>query len=329
MNNSPPTTPGTSHVSSVTVTEISDPTAVGHGIEVIRQDAVQLRAARLRARRIVVGLGSSLLLYYSSNLPIRTRTALQSGLVAFVAFGPRAAGTVDGLQIDPNRVLASPAGVEVEFVVAAGYESVSFLLPPDDIRAHLRGRHREDQFRLPSGVGLLQTSAGTASELFDWGRRLADTAAREPKIFDLPQTKSVAQIELIEILLATLGSAVDAELAQHDRTGQAHSRIVQIAEDHALTHAPEHLYVTDLCHAAGVSERTLQYAFKEIMRMTPVAYLTRLRLHRVRHALRAVTPHSTTVTAEALKWGFWHFGDFSKAYKRCFGELPSDTLRRR
>ncbi len=62
--------------------------------------------------------------------------------------------------------------------------------------------------------------------------------------------------------------------------------------------------------------------------MTPVAFLTRMRLHQVRRALRAATPHSTTVTAEALKWGFWHLGEFSRAYKGCFDELPSDTLRR-
>jgi hypothetical protein len=30
-----------------------------------------------------------------------------------------------------------------------------------------------------------------------------------------------------------------------------------------------------------------------------------------------------------LNWGFWHFGEFSRAYKECFGELPSDTLRRK
>jgi AraC-like DNA-binding protein len=34
------------------------------------------------------------------------------------------------------------------------------------------------------------------------------------------------------------------------------------------------------------------------------------------------------VSAEALRWGFWHFGEFSRAYKKCFGELPSETLRR-
>jgi AraC family ethanolamine operon transcriptional activator len=54
------------------------------------------------------------------------------------------------------------------------------------------------------------------------------------------------------------------------------------------------------------------------MALTPVAYLTRLRLHRVRKALLAATPGSTTVAAQALAWGFWHFG-----------ELPSETLQRR
>ena len=89
------------------------------------------------------------------------------------------------------------------------------------------------------------------------------------------------------------------------------------------------LHVTDLCTAAGVSERTLEYAFKEIMGLTPMNYLMRLRLHRVRQALLAATHASSTVSAEALEWGFWHFGEFSRAYKACFGELPSDTLRRR
>jgi AraC-like DNA-binding protein len=49
----------------------------------------------------------------------------------------------------------------------------------------------------------------------------------------------------------------------------------------------------------------------------------------VRKALQMATHGSTTVSAQALNWGFWHFGDFSRAYKNCFGELPSKTLRRK
>jgi AraC family ethanolamine operon transcriptional activator len=50
---------------------------------------------------------------------------------------------------------------------------------------------------------------------------------------------------------------------------------------------------------------------------------------KVRAVLLAAEPGSTRVSVEALKWGFWHFGEFSRAYKPCFGELPSDTLRRK
>jgi len=36
---------------------------------------------------------------------------------------------------------------------------------------------------------------------------------------------------------------------------------------------------------------------------------------------------STTVTDVSTNWGFWHFGEFSRAYKNCFGEVPSKTLK--
>ncbi len=309
------------------VVEFSDPTAVGEDIELIEQDAVQLEANPLRARRVVVRLGASVLLFQSTNLAIRTRSVLQGELVVYVAFGPRATGTINGLAIGPDRVLATSSGIKVEFVVSAGYESVSFLVPPEEVRGHLRQRRRADESVIPRGVELLQTGPDAGNRLFGWGRRVAEAAAKHPELFDRPQTKAVAQVELFEILLSSLGSAVGAERAPRDTTRRAYSRIVQIAEDHALNNSAEHLYVTQLCKAACVSERTLQSAFGEIMGMTPVAYLSRLRLHRVRRALRTANPSSTTVTAEALKWGFWHMGDFSRAYKACFGELPSDTLR--
>jgi transcriptional regulator GlxA family with amidase domain len=95
-----------------------------------------------------------------------------------------------------------------------------------------------------------------------------------------------------------------------------------------MAHVDHHVYLTDLCKAAGVGERTLEYAFKAVMGMAPMTYLTRLRLHRVREALLSAPRGSTTVTAEALNWGFWHLGEFSRAYKDCFGESPSATLRR-
>jgi AraC family ethanolamine operon transcriptional activator len=178
-------------------------------------------------------------------------------------------------------------------------------------------------------VEALQVSEARAQQLFDWGRRLVDAAVHDPALFnDSEAERGAAQVELIETLLAALDRAKDLEPSRGDRTRQAQSLIVKTAEAHAMSRAGASLYVTDLCKAAGVSERTLEYAFKEVMGLTPVAYLVRLRLHRVRQALLAAPLGSTTVSAQALNWGFWHFGEFTRAYKECFGELPSDTLRR-
>jgi transcriptional regulator GlxA family with amidase domain len=214
-------------------------------------------------------------------------------------------------------------------VVDPGWESIALLVSQQDFRAQLAARQREPEFHVPNGVAVLQADLDAARGLFDWGKRLTTAAARQPVIFtEGKNERRAASIELFEALLSAIGGATDLEPTRSERTRQAHSDIVKAAEAHALSHAGEHVSVTDLCRAAGASERSLEYAFHEIMGLTPVAYLTRVRLHRVRQGLLAGTHGSTTVTAEALNWGFWHFGEFSRAYKACFGELPSDTLRR-
>jgi AraC family ethanolamine operon transcriptional activator len=315
---------------AVTVVEISDPAVAGQGIEIIDQDAVQLTSRPFRASRVIVRLEGGMVVYHSTNHRIRTRTKAQQGLLAYTTFGRRAKGTVNGLPIRPELMLAVEPETEVVFVTDAGYESITLLLPPADIRGHLRDRGREEDFRLPHGAETLQADAALVRRLFDWGKRLVETAARQPALFnERKDERAAAQVEMVETLLATLGATRDFEPTGADHVHQSQTLVVKTAEDYALSHADDRVYVTDLCRAAAVSERALEYAFKEVMGLTPMAYLVRLRLHRVRQALLAATHGTTTVSAVALDWGFWHFGDFSRAYKGCFGELPSDTLRRK
>lgn len=313
----------------VTAVEIRDPTVADEGIGVLTRDLLQLEAKPLRARQIVVRLTDSTVLFQATNHRVRVRTELHSGLLAYVVFGPRAKGTLNGLPVRPNLMLAAESGIRVEFVAEAGYESVSVLLSPALLESHLTGRQRRDNLRAPHGIEVFHTKEVHARALFDWGKRLAKTAARHPELFnDRKETILAAQTELLEMLLAALDATTSPRHTPRDLTGQNYSRIIKRAEDYALAHVGDRLYdVTDLCVASGVSERTLQHAFQKVMGMSPIAYLTRLRLHRVRKALQMATHGSTTVSAQALKWGFWHFGDFSRAYKNCFGELPSETLR--
>jgi AraC-like DNA-binding protein len=322
--------PAASDPPAVTVVDISDPTEANTGVELLDLDAVQLQSMPLRARRVVVRLASAAVVFHSTNLRVRTHTSVRKGFLGYATFGPHVRGTVNGLPVRPGLMLRAQSETAINFVAEGGWESISFLLPPEDIRTHLTARQREDEFHLPQGVEPLQIDTERVRGLFEWGKRLVDTAVRQPTRFDGQAKERVAaQDELLETLLATLLVADDFQSTRSDRTRQAQSVIVKAAEDYAMAQTSERLYVTDLCKVAAVSERTLEYAFKEIMGLTPVTYLTRLRLHRVRQALLAATPGSTTVTTAALNWGFWHFGEFSRAYKECFGELPSETLRRK
>ena len=315
--------------SGVTVVDIDDPTDGNAGVEFLDLDAVQLQSQPMHVRRVVVRLESAAVIYQSTTLRIRTRTSIREGLIGYLMFGPRVRGTVNGLVTRPDLMLAAAPGKENLLVTGGDWESVTLLVPPDDMRAHLVARGRECEFHLPTGTEPLQVDVDRVRVLFDWAKRLVETAEQRPTLFDEPSKERVAaQHELLEMLLSTLRVADDFESTRSDRTRQAHSQIVRIAEEYCLAHTDERIHVTDLCKAASVSERTLEYAFREITGLTPMAYLVRLRLHRVRQALLGADPDSTTVSVEALNWGFWHFGEFAGAYKECFGELPSETLRR-
>ena len=86
--------------------------------------------------------------------------------------------------------------------------------------------------------------------------------------------------------------------------------------------------VPELCRATRLSRRTLEYAFREHLGLSPRAYLAALRLDGVR---RELVPADAPVRVSdvANRWGFWHLGQFAADYRKQFGELPSKTLRRR
>ena len=85
--------------------------------------------------------------------------------------------------------------------------------------------------------------------------------------------------------------------------------------------------VTELAAEVSVSVRSLQDGFRRSMDATPMAYLRRLRLEKVHDELTETEPGSVKVTEAAMRWGFVHLGRFAAAYRREFGERPSDTIR--
>ncbi len=79
-----------------------------------------------------------------------------------------------------------------------------------------------------------------------------------------------------------------------------------------------------LVEISGVPGRTLNQHFRAFTGLPPMAYLTRVRLHRVRQAFLA--GYAKNVISVAMEFGFHHPGRFARLYRKAFGEAPSETL---
>jgi AraC-like DNA-binding protein len=102
---------------------------------------------------------------------------------------------------------------------------------------------------------------------------------------------------------------------------------VRAVEEFIVENADQPLSVGDLAIVGGVSARSLQRTFRHHRGCSPMEFLRRMRLERVRNELVHATC-GTTVTSAAMRWGFLHLSRFAAEYRTRFNESPSATLRR-
>jgi len=145
-----------------------------------------------------------------------------------------------------------------------------------------------------------------------------------PDILELPPVLRALENELIHVMVRCLaeGAAVEPTAGS-----SRHDTIVARFEEFLEANPDRPLYLTEICAAIGVAERTLRASCEEHLGMGPIRYLTLRRMHLVRRALLRSDPSKATVTQIVTDHGFWELGRFSVAYRMLFGESPSCTLR--
>lgn len=124
--------------------------------------------------------------------------------------------------------------------------------------------------------------------------------------------------EMEDLLLSALVATQPCD-ANDDAPGY-----LRRAEVFISAHGGRNVGIGELVAVTGVSERTLQQAFRQYRGCSPIEYSRNLRLDAARAALLA----GEGVTATALAFGFAHFGRFATSYALRFGERPSDTAKR-
>lgn len=229
---------------------------------------------------------------------------------------PRLTSRTHGATFGDDVLVMTPGGSRLEGVSLEETNLFALSVDEEAFAAMLEATGCPVEEPRPGAVRLLVPSAEAVAGLRRAMWHLREAALRG-------RSDDAAWEPVCAHMLACLASLGDPGLVPPDTTRlrALHHSLGYIRENLASP-----LKLEDICRTAGVSERTLIYAFKQHMGVTPKAYMNICRLNMVRREMEC--GRVPTITDAATRWGFWHMGQFSADYKRFFGELPSQTLSR-
>lgn len=102
---------------------------------------------------------------------------------------------------------------------------------------------------------------------------------------------------------------------------------VRRVEQYIETHWDQPITIKLLARATAASARSIFHHFRIYRGQSPMAFLKQLRLQRAKQMLEN-SDINRSVTDTAIACGFGNLGHFAGDYFRCFGEHPSETLKR-
>ena len=226
--------------------------------------------------------------------------------------------------VRPGSMIIYRPGSEIDGASRPGFEVATVSIAREVFEAACCAADRSDLIDLANRVDLVTPHPAVLTRFLAAMQLTARLAAEASLRKDVEPAVVDSLSVLTSLALETLASSRPAP-AQRIHPGR--TRALCRAFDYIRENREEPITVQSLCEAAEVSERTLQYVFRERFDVTPKQFVMSHRLNSVRRELRRFGP-SVRIYDIANRWGVWHMGQFAKDYKRQFGELPSGTLSR-
>jgi AraC-like DNA-binding protein len=242
----------------------------------------------------------------------------------FLTDGPKAPVFCGGIGLSPGDVVFASPGSEYHIRASSGFRWGAMSLTPEDFAAAGRalvGR----ELTAPAGTRVIRPKPALMSRLLNLHKAADDLAATAPDVLAHPEVAKAMEQELVRAMIACL---MDPEAAESERSRRDRGVIMRRFEQMLEANQDEPLYVTEICAAVGVTDRTLRLHCQEHLGMSPHRYLWLRRMNLTRRALALADGTAKTVTEIANDHGFGELGRFAGSYRKLFGELPSMTLRR-
>ncbi len=230
-----------------------------------------------------------------------------------------------GRPIAHDSIMTMRGGDEMDFRAPEHFDIIAVSIPVHVLAGYAKDIEHRDIEQELQHAPVVQASKRHVDEFRGFMLAVLESVSRTPAMLQY----AAMQKGLEHALLSSVVKAVDHtdDPSRSLASPTTRHAIVSRAQEYMREHVEEPLTVEDLCRVLGVSRRTLQYSFQEVLQLNPVSYLRAMRLNGVRRMLKASEPERASVQDIAARWGFWHLSHFANDYRRMFGELPSETLR--
>jgi AraC-like DNA-binding protein len=228
-----------------------------------------------------------------------------------------------GKLVDGDSLMVFPRGSELSSVSGPEFHVYTCSFPDELLSGVGDSFGAGDVDDLLTGIDAIRVGAAAVGNLRRYLSRSCQAIREKPGgLSDAAMVRSLTHRLPQRLIAAIAAGREECPAFAPPKRLAALRRAEAFIEQHASCG----IGVRDICQAAGVSERTLQYAFRERFGIGPKEFLNSVRLVAARRALRVADPGTTKVADVANRWGFWHMGQFAADYRRRFEELPSETL---
>jgi AraC-like DNA-binding protein len=169
-------------------------------------------------------------------------------------------------------------------------------------------------------------SASAAAQLWRTSDAVRAIVAAQPETEAHPLVMAAAARLLAASVLTAFPNTAERDATSTDRL-DAHPDTLRRAITFLEANPDLDITVSDIAHAAHVSVRAIQVAFRRHLDTTPMTYLRRVRLDAARAELLAAIPgQGVTVTAVAYRWGWGRPSRFAADFRAAYGQHPHALL---
>ena len=288
-------------------------------------EVVQLCPGQLTGILAHCDLGKSSFHLNKLSLPARGRGALSGDRWTFVVFPERTQGRFNSVPLSSEVLLAYPPGAEFQGTIASGFHDWVFTVDLDELSQTYAALFQNEMRIRCRGFQLLCPAPKTTQALRTLANRTLKQSRHSHRLLEDANARLRVHERLLELLAGSIHSA-SRGLGRTPRAQTSRWQVVRKAEDFMREYAHQSISLTSLCNVTHASERSLRRAFHEVIGVSPMSYLTAIRMNRARADLEQSYRKANTVSSVAMRWEFAHLGRFSRDYQRFFGELPSETL---